>query len=270
MSKKYDINKHLPIGVFDSGIGGLTVLDKLLEILPNEDYVYVGDTINLPYGTKTPERLKEIVSGVANYLVDVPVKAIVIACNTATANSHHLNETIDIPVIGVIEPTAKAALAVSENIMVLATNVTIESNEYQDIINKYRKDEKANQYYVKCSEFVDAIEANNINTESSHKLVRDKLENYLDKKVDVIILGCTHFGLYSNELKALFPDAVLMPCSIPTGEELKRVLEKDGLLNDNVHQSDVEINLTLKHDNFEDKTKWFKKPVRKVQEIKIK
>ena len=96
-----------PIGVFDSGIGGVTVLQDLVDKFPNEDFIYVGDTLNLPYGTKTPEKLKKLVSNVSEYLVSRDVKAIVIACNTATANSYHLKDEIDVPVIGVIEPTSK-------------------------------------------------------------------------------------------------------------------------------------------------------------------
>ena len=86
------MDKNLPIGVFDSGIGGLTVLYKLIEMFPNEDFIYVGDTINLPYGTKSSEQLKKIISGVAGYLNNLPVKSIVIACNTATTNRHHLKD----------------------------------------------------------------------------------------------------------------------------------------------------------------------------------
>ena len=156
------MNKNLPIGVFDSGIGGLTVLYKLIEMFPNEDFVYVGDTLNLPYGTKTKEQLRTLVSNVSNYLNELPVKSIVIACNTATTNSGHLKETLDLPIIGVIEPTANYALNISENILVLATNVTIDSNAYQDIINANKKDPNSKQFYVKCSDFVDAIESNEI------------------------------------------------------------------------------------------------------------
>ena len=108
------MSKNLPIGVFDSGIGGLTVLYKLIEMFPKEDFIYVGDTINLPYGTKTSEQLREIISGVAGYLNNLPVKSIVIACNTATTNSHHLKDEMDLPIIGVIEPTAKHAFRCSE------------------------------------------------------------------------------------------------------------------------------------------------------------
>ena len=188
------MNKNLPIGVFDSGIGGLTVLYRLIQMFPNEDFVYVGDTLNLPYGTKSKEQLKKLVSNVSNYLYNLPVKSIVIACNTATTNSKHLKNTIDIPIIGVIEPTAKYALNISENILVLATNVTIDSNEYQTIINQNKKDPNSKQFYLKCSDFVDAIENNEINTPYSYKLVADKLKDLKNEKIDVIICGCTHFG----------------------------------------------------------------------------
>lgn len=262
--------RNLPIGVFDSGIGGLTVLYRLVEMMPNEDYVFVGDTLNLPYGTKTKEQLKTLVSDVSNYLANVPVKAIVIACNTATANSHHLKDEIDIPVIGVIEPTAKRALEISENILVLATNVTIDSGEYKYYLDKYKKDPNSKQYYCKCSEFVTAIEANDIKTPHSFELVRNTLAPYLDKKIDCIIMGCTHFGLYEEEIKACFPNAKQLECAYPTGEELRRVLAKDNLLTDRTSKGHIKISVTKHQDNFYDKTKWFDYEYEGCNEIKIK
>lgn len=264
------MNKNLPIGVFDSGIGGLTVLYKLIEMFPNEDFIYVGDTINLPYGTKTSEQLKKIISGVAGYLNNLPVKSIVIACNTATTNSHHLKDEMDLPIIGVIEPTAKHALSISENIMVLATNVTIESKAYENIINNLKKDENSKQFYIKCSDFVDAIEANEIDTEFSHALVKKKLMPYANEKVDVIICGCTHFGLYAKEFKEIFPNAKIVECAEPTGLSLKKTLEEKDLLNDKKELGKTYINVTKMQDNFKDKTKWFDKPYECLKEIKIK
>ena len=265
-----DVNKYSPIGVFDSGIGGLTVLNKLIDMFPNEDFVYVGDTINLPYGTKLKETLKMYVSDVSNYLEKIPVKSIVIACNTATANSHHLKDYIDIPIIGVIEPTAKAALKISENILVLATNVTIESGEYKKVIDEYKKDKNSKQYYIKASEFVEAIEANDINTSHSFKLVREKLEQVKNEKIDVIILGCTHFALFANEISAVFPNTTLLECATPTGEELGRRLQELDLARNDNNQGKTIINVTKMQDNFYDKTKWFKHPYQGCYEIKIK
>lgn len=264
------MSKNLPIGVFDSGIGGLTVLYKLIELFPNEDFVYVGDTKNLPYGTKSKEQLRKIISGVAGYLNDLPVKAIVIACNTATTNSHHLKDEMDLPIIGVIEPTAKHALSISENIMVLATNVTIESKAYENIINDNKKDANSKQFYIKCSDFVDAIEANEIDTPISHELVKKKLLPYANEKVDVIICGCTHFGLYAKEFKEIFPNAIILECALPTGESLKKTLVNNNLLNDKKELGKTYINVTKMQDNFKDKTKWFDKPYEYLKEINIK
>lgn len=263
------MKKNLPIGVFDSGIGGLTVLYRLIEMFPNEDFVYVGDTLNLPYGTKTKEQLRKLVSNVSNYLNELPVKSIVIACNTATTNSGHLKETLDLPIIGVIEPTANYALNISENILVLATNVTIDSNAYQDIINANKKDPNSKQFYLKCSDFVDAIESNEINTPYSYKLVQDKLEAVKNEKIDVIICGCTHFGLYEKELKSVFPNAVVLECALPTGLELKKQLENNDLLNDKKEKGKTTINVTKLQDNFEAKTKWFDHPYDGVNQIKV-
>lgn len=265
-----DVNKKSPIGVFDSGIGGMTVLYRLIEMFPKEDFVYVGDTLNLPYGTKSSETLRGLVSDVANYLEKVPVKGIVIACNTATANSHHLGKEMDLPIIGVIEPTAKAALKISENILVLATNVTIESGEYKKVIDENKKDKNSKQFYLKCSEFVDAIEANDIDTPHSYELVRKKLECVKDEKIDVIIMGCTHFGLYSKEISKVFPHATLLECAYPTGEELGRRLKELDLLRDDDNVGKTIINVTKAQDNFYEKTKWFDHPYDGCHEIKIK
>lgn len=261
------MNKNLPIGVFDSGIGGLTVLYKLIEMFPNEDFVYVGDTLHLPYGTKSKEELKGLVSDVANYLADVPVKAIVIACNTATICSKHLYDTYDFPIVGVIEPTAKYALSKGTNVLVLATNVTIDSMAYQNIFAELNT--SPNKYFVKCSPFVDAIESGEVDTPFSHKLVRDTLKDYLDKQIDVIVCGCTHFGLYSKEFKELFPNAEIVECAYPTGKELYKELKEKNLLRDE-HKGKTIINLTLKENNFEEKIAWFDKPYEYIKEIKLK
>ena len=251
------MNDNRPIGVFDSGIGGVTVLDELVKKFPNEDFIYVGDSLNLPYGTKTPETLKSLVSSVSNYLVSRDVKAIVIACNTATANSHHLKNEIDIPVVGVIDPTSKYAYNVSKekNILVLATNVTIELNSYQTALSNI--DPNGNYYFCKCSEFVDAIENNVIDTLESYKLVEGKLIEYKGKNIDTVILGCTHFGLYSKEILSVLENVTLVPCSIPTTMELFNVLKENDALNMQRNIGSIEINATSDPEFMEEKISWF-------------
>jgi len=263
------MNCNKPIGVFDSGIGGVTVLKDLVELFPNENFIYVGDTLNLPYGTKNKETLKTLVSNVSKYLVSQGVKAIVIACNTATANSYHLKEEVNIPVIGVIDPTSRYAYdnSSSKNILVLATNVTIESNSYQDALNSI--DDTGNYYFCKCSEFVDAIESNLIDTEESYKLVYEKLEQYKDKNIDTIILGCTHFGLYSKEILNVLPNVKLVSCGIPTSIKLKEILEKNDLLNMQRNIGNIIINATSDPEFMEKKISWFKGNFDHVKLIKL-
>ena len=258
-----------PIGVFDSGIGGVTVLKDLVEMFPNEDFIYVGDTLNLPYGTKDKGTLKKLVSNVSNYLIKQDVKAIVIACNTATANSSHLKDETDVPVIGVIEPTSKYAYdeSVSKNILVLATNVTIESNSYQEALNNI--DSKGNYYFCKCSEFVDAIEANIIDTNESHQLVSDKLKEFKDKNIDTIILGCTHFGLFSKEILSVLPNVKLIPCGLPTSKRLKEMLEEQGIMNLQRNIGSVKINATSDPEFMEKKISWFNGNYDHVKLIKL-
>ena len=259
-------NYNKPIGVFDSGIGGVTVLEELVKKFPNEDFIYVGDTKYLPYGTKTSDELKKLVSRVSKYLTERDVKAIVIACNTATANSYHLKDEIDTPVIGVIEPTVKYAYNVSEkkNILTIATNVTIESMSYQNALEKLSNG-IGNFYFEKCSDFVDAIESNIVNNEASFKLVREKLEKYKDCDIDAIILGCTHFGLYSNELKSVFPNATLVGCGVPTSEYLYKVLDEKDMLSQTKKIGSVEINATSDPEFMQEKISWFKGNYDKVK-----
>ena len=259
-----------PIGVFDSGIGGVTVLQDLVEKFPNEDFIYVGDTLNLPYGTKTPEQLKSLVSNVSNYLVSRDVKAIVIACNTATANSYHLKDEISVPVIGVINPTSKCAYETSQkkNILTIATNVTINSESYKKALNELSNG-RGNFYFERCSEFVDAIENNIVNTKESFDLVYNKLSKYQDKDIDTIILGCTHFGLYSKELLNVFPNAKLIGCGNPTALELYNVLEENDSLNLTKKIGNIEINSTSDPDFMKEKIAWFKHNYNGVNLIKL-
>ena len=299
------LNK-LPIGVFDSGTGGLTVLEVLLKAdmvnntsgkpgsdgIPDfagEAFTYLADRANMPYGNYAAENkqdfFKELVVKDALFLLDnkywtnpadkvregakQPCKILVIACNTATANSTHLKNEIDIPVIGVIEPTSKYAYdeSVSKNILVLATNVTIESNSYQEALKKL--DSNGNYYFCKCSEFVDAIEANNVDTNESHQLVNDKLKEFKDKNIDTVILGCTHFGLFSKEILSTLPNVKLVPCGLPTSKRLKEVLEEQGIMNLQRNIGSVKINATSDPEFMEKKISWFKGNYDHVKFIKL-
>ncbi|MDD2492562.1 MAG: glutamate racemase [Bacilli bacterium] len=265
------MRNNKPIGVFDSGIGGMTVLSKLAEVFPCEDFIYVGDTLNCPYGVKSPEEIADLVTRVVHYLLSQDVKAIVIACNTATANSAHLKAFVKIPVVGVIEPTAKYALKTSrnKNIAVLATNATIDSKSYHKLIDKKRIVKRGKKYFVKCSEFVTAIEDKQFTNDYSFKLVKDKLEFLSDKNIDTVVLGCTHFGLYTQEISRVLPQAKLVDCGGPTSQLLKKIIKKEGLMADDFHTGTIRIATTGDPKQMEQQIDWFDKEYQGIFKVNI-
>lgn len=264
------MSDNRPIGVFDSGIGGVTVLSKLTEMLPSEDFIYVGDTLNCPYGVKSSEEIANLVTNVAKFLLERDVKAIVIACNTATANSAHLSNITDVPVVGVIEPTANYAYKQSKNknIAVLATNATIDSKKYEGYLEKKRCIfKRGKRYYVKCSEFVPVVESLQMNTEYSNKVVTEKINDLKDKKIDTVILGCTHFGLLSKDILSVLPNAKLVGCGKPTGEYLIKILEKKGLLASEQRAGNIKIYTTGDPESMAEQISWFDKDHESVKKI---
>ena len=247
-----------PIGIFDSGIGGLTVLRKIIEILPNEKYIYYADKDNVPYGTKLKEEVKEYIKDAIKFLISKGVKAIVIACNTASVASMNLD--CKVPVFRIIEPTANNALKVSNNIGVLATNFTIESKGY----DLYLKD---NMKGIKASPFVTIVEEDSIKTEQSQKVIYDIL-NPFKGEIDSIILGCTHFSVLEEDVKKVLGQdiKIIDSCKAFTGV-LKKYLDNNNLNNENNDNRRVIINFT-KEGNVN--TKWFKYPFEGINFIDIK
>lgn len=230
-----------PIGVMDSGIGGINVLKSLVEKFPNEDFIYVADTLNCPYGTKSPEEIKELVTRVSNYLINKGCKAIVIACNTATAHASHLFDQDETIVLGVINPTANEAIKRSKKIAILATNATIASGIYQNLLLNANKE----VYPIKCSVFVEAIEKGEINSDYAKNLVFNHLKDYQDKEIDTVILGCTHFDLYKNHIKKVFKNARIVSSGKPTSAELERLLKKHYLFTSKTSRGKVHLKTTL-------------------------
>lgn len=250
------MNKKQSIGVFDSGIGGLNVLNNLVEQFPNENFVYVGDNLNVPYGIKTEEQLKEIIAKVFRYFEKIEVKAIVVACNTASAASETLE--CNVPVFRIIEPTAKNALAVSNNIGVLATNFTIESKAY----DKYLKD---NMKGIKASPFVPIIESDGINTIESQKVIDDIILPYKNE-IDSIILGCTHFSVLEEDIIKRLGNVKIVDSCKAFNEVIKKYLDENNLNNDENKNRVTEINFT-KEDNIN--IKWFKHPYKGINFINL-
>lgn len=247
-----------PIGVFDSGIGGLTVLEKLYDLLPHEDYIYLCDNLNCPYGVKEEKEVEKIVINNAKQLELSGCKLIVIACNTASLFVKTIENNVNIPVISVIEPTCKYACSTSENakIGVIATNMTIKKGKYQSLI----EEEKKMSFGVACSEFVDYIENDFDNIEAGKALVNEKLECLKDKGIDTLIHGCTHFGLLEELIIEVLGRINYVDCGKPTSILVKDVLKEKELLNDQMLQGVIQVYTTGKNDGLIQKTKWFKYP----------
>ena len=260
-------NVKKPIGVFDSGIGGLTVLEKLMEKFPNEDFIYVADQGHCPYGTKTEEGIKECVLNVGRYLIAKDVKAIVIACNTASLFIKYLEEITDIPVISVIEPTCMAAINKTKNnkVAVLATIATINKGAYQALLNN----NGVEAFGVRCSEFVDFVENYELTDPLGQKIVDEKLEELKDKNVDTLIHGCTHFSLLEPNMRKVLGDINYVACGEPTSIKLYEILKEKSLLRFDENNRYVKIQTTGSKENALMNMKWFKAPHEEIEEIEI-
>lgn len=228
-------NSHLPVGVFDSGMGGLTVLKALKAHLPNESFIYLGDTARLPYGTKSPDTIQQYAAQMARILVERGIKALVIACNTATTAALPQLQALlpDIPVIGVVKPGASAVIEATHNqqIMVFATETTIASHAYQHLIKQQLPNAIVN---VRASSLLVALAEEGM---IDNAIAREALRHYLSefKDEDTLLLGCTHFPVFKPLLRALLPASVtIVDSADATALALKDVLTQLSLLNKQV------------------------------------
>ena len=239
-------SSQLPIGVFDSGMGGLTVLRALRKALPHEGYIYLGDTARLPYGTKSPHTVRQYALQMARVLVERRVKALVVACNTATtAALSHLQEMLpDMPVVGVVAPGARAAVIATKNqrIAVLATETTIASNAYQQDIRVQLPNVVLRARA--CSVLVALAEEGMVN----NAVTREALKHYLDDftNEDTLVLGCTHFPVFKSILSTLLPPGVtLVDSGEATANYLSQLLSERHLLTSNTtERGDVQYLVT--------------------------
>lgn len=235
------------VGVFDSGIGGLSVLRELEKILPNEDFYYYGDSLNNPYGEKSDEELFEITSGVVDYLVNKGCKLIVIACNTATTRCmKYLREKYkDIIFVGTVPAIKVACDRDFKNTLVMATPATIESERTMELIrDNIRKDQ--NIYLVACPGLANAIEDND--QEKIKEILKDTFREYKDKKIDSIVLGCTHYPFIKEDILKEMPGVILLDGSRGVAMEVKRQLENNGLLSDKLSRKIVIYNSLTKEE----------------------
>jgi glutamate racemase len=220
-----------PIGIFDSGLGGLTVAHEVMRQLPHERFVYFGDTARVPYGPKSPETVRRYSREITGWLMEQGVKAIVIACNTATAHAlSALREELPVPVLGVIEPGARAAVAAtrSGHIGVIGTVGTIKSGAYERAIRELEPDVVITAR--PCPLFVPLVEEGYTEKVAAKLIARDYLGPMADANIDTLVLGCTHYPLLKPLLAEILGDDVrLIDSAEETAAETGRVLQERSL-----------------------------------------
>lgn len=228
------LRKEAPIGVFDSGVGGLTVAREIMRQIPNERIIYFGDTARVPYGSKSKETVTRFSEQIVRFLRTFRVKTIVVACNTASAYAlDALEKEIDIPIIGVLKPGAKAAMEATNNgrIGVIATEATIGSGMYYQYIKELN--EKVTIYGKACPLFVPLIEEGLWEDPVTDEIARRYLTELIDIDIDTLILGCTHYPLIRSTLGRIAGGKVtLVNPAYETAKELKELLGQMNLLNE--------------------------------------
>jgi glutamate racemase len=245
--------KALPLGIFDSGVGGLTVVRAVQALLPSEDILYLGDTARLPYGSKSPETIRQFADEDARFLVARGVKAIVVACNTATAHAlAGLREHYPLPIIGVIEAGVDAALANPDavRIGIIATRGTIRSHAYQHALALRRTGLIIHGQAAPL--LVPLVEENWMDHPATLMVLQTYLEPLIDKGIDTLLLACTHYPLLIPGLRDLLPpDVRLVDSATTCAEHLKRELVRLDLLAPAGNDGKLEIHLTDLSEEFE-------------------
>ncbi|KAF5033679.1 Glutamate racemase 2 [anaerobic digester metagenome] len=225
----------MKIGVFDSGIGGITVLHDAVKMLPNEDYIYYADTMNVPYGTKPKEEVKKYIFYAIDFIVSQGVKAIVVACNTATSVAiEELRNRYSIPIIG-MEPAVKPAVEKNKNadkrILVTATELTLKQDKLQNLIAKLDNEHIVD--LLSLQELVRFAEKFDFSEETVLPYLKERLSNFDLSNYGTVVLGCTHFTFFKDMIQKLLPEDVdIIDGNMGTVNNLRRILEEMNLLNE--------------------------------------
>jgi glutamate racemase len=243
-----------PIGIFDSGIGGLTVLKEISKLMPHEDLVYFGDTARLPYGSKSESTIIKYSLENTFFLNSKHAKIIVIACNTASAVSlHYLKNIIKLPVLGVIECGALAAVRTTrkKKIGVIGTKATIKSGAYSKAIKAL--DSEIEVYEVPTPLLVHLVEENWIERDITKAILMEYLSPLLRLDIDTLVLGCTHYPLLDNQIKELIGNIKLVDSAIETAHSVLSTLKTDNLLTNKRSSAGIDIYLS---DMYPDFNRW--------------
>ncbi len=268
------------IGIFDSGIGGLTVLKEILEVLPHENTIYLGDTARVPYGTKSAPTIKRYALEDAQFLINHGIKIIVVACNTASANAtSFLQDRFNLPILEVIRPGAeKAAKSTrSGKVGVIGTEATIKSNAYAAHIRHINPDIEV--FSKSCPLFVPLVEETWSDPEDESALsdiksrtVKRYLDEFSDREIDTLVLGCTHYPLLKETIDAFMGEGVkLIDSAIETAQDVVRVLNDMKLCSNTAQEAQHQYFVTDAPERFRTLgTRFLGKPLERVQQIEIK
>ena len=256
------------IGLIDSGIGGLTILNELIKQLPNESYLYIADQKYCPYSNLSIVFLKQRLLRICEYLEKRRVKLIIIACNTGSIFIDYLRKYIKTPIVSVIIPTCKEVIKKTKNrnVGLLATKTTIDSKIYEDILKK----ENIKSYGVSCSEFVKIIENENIDSYNSKLIINNKINQLTDKNIDTLVYGCTHFSLLHKVIQPYFKNCTFIDSSKPTSNFVFLYLISLDLIRNKKKKVKIVIKTTLNKRKTKKQISIFKIKNIKLSKIKIK
>ncbi|CAM5717310.1 Glutamate racemase 2 [Streptomyces afghaniensis] len=222
------------IGFFDSGIGGMSVLHQAVRLLPNEDYIFYADTLHVPYGEKSKEEVRDYIFSAADFLAEQGIKALVIACNTATSIAvDDLRHKYDFPILG-IEPAVKPAIQSCEGkqkkVLVLATNLTLKEEKFHNLVRSLDQHDIVDS--LALPGLVQFAENFEFREEKVIPYLEEQLASFDLRKYGTIVLGCTHFPYFENSIRAIFPSNTnIISGSIGTAKNLKKILEEENLIN---------------------------------------
>lgn len=261
-----------PIGVIDSGVGGLTVAKEIMRQLPKEQILYLGDTARCPYGPRPLEEVKQFTWEMTNYLLQYDIKMLVIACNTATAAVlEEIRQELNIPVIGVIHPGARAAVKVTGNkqIGVIGTIGTIESRAYEVALQSINN--QLNVTGLACPKFVPIVESGDYDSSEAHEVVQEQLRPLIGTDIDTLILGCTHYPLLAPIIQEVIGNQVeLISSGEETAREVSTILYHSRLLKNKGEPKEHLFFTTGTKEAFQKvANKLFQQNIEKIEVIKL-
>lgn len=261
-----------PIGIFDSGVGGLTVLKEVVSLLPNENIVYLGDTARVPYGTRSEDTIIKYSYECADFLLRYNIKLLIIACNTASAISlDSIKGKYSIPIVGVIEPGAKASakMTKTKKVGVIGTEATIRSNAYTKAIKSINQEIEV--FSRACPLFVPLVEEGWNETDVAEMTAKKYLHSFQDKAIDTLVLGCTHYPLLKKVIQNVMgPVVTLVDSAVETAKTVKIIIENERLFSDS-QNGDLEIFVTDSVDRFKIiGERFLSEGIKKIQRVVLK